>query len=183
MPPEITIEHMRRDLPFYGGKPIEIGTGETPRAKLAERAREKISRSSGQDFSNLSDTESLDIIQYLLFPNLSPWGGQAVPLVYRFRPNGDNPEQSIMEIMLLFAKAADGSHPPPVTMTTLGIDDSWDLAPGLGSAAVVTNQDTANLKRIQRGLRASKKPGVTLSNYQESRIRHFHKTLDAYMSH
>ena len=182
MPPAITIEHMRRDLPFYGGKPIEIGTGETPRAKLAERAREKISRSSGQDFSNLSDTESLDIIQYLLFPNLSPWGGQAVPLVYRFRPNGDNPEQSIMEIMLLFAKAADGSHPPPVAMTLLGIDDSWDLAPGLGSAAVVTNQDTANLKRIQRGLRASKKPGVTLSNYQESRIRHFHKTLDEYMS-
>ena len=157
-------------------------SGSLPRAKLAERAREKISRSSGQDFSQLSDTESLDIIQCLLFPNLSPWGGQAVPLVYRFRPYGDNPEQSIMEIMLLFAKATNGSHPPPVAMTTLGLDDSWDLAPGLGSAAVVTNQDTANLKRIQRGLRAAKKIGVTLPNYQESRIRHFHQTLDAYMS-
>ena len=54
--------------------------------------------------------------------------------------------------------------------------------PGIGSAADVTDQDTDNLKRIQRGIRATKKPGVTLSQYQESRIRHFHRTLDAYMA-
>ena len=40
-----------------------------------------------------------------------PWGGQALPLTYRFRPNGDDPETSIMEIMFLFAKGPDGSHP------------------------------------------------------------------------
>jgi hypothetical protein len=56
------------------------------------------------------------------------------------------------------------------------------LIPGIGSAADVTDQDTDNLKRIQRGIRASKKPGVTLSVYQESRIRHFHQTLDQYMA-
>ena len=43
-------------------------------------------------------------------------------------------------------------------------------------------RDAENLKRIQRGIRASKKPGATLSVYQESRIRHFHKTLEAYMA-
>ena len=52
----------------------------------------------------------------------------------------------------------------------------------MGSAADVTDQDTENLKRIQRGIRASKKAGATLSIYQESRIRHFHKTLEAYMA-
>ena len=87
-----------------------------------------------------------------------------------------------MEIMFLFAKAADGSHPPPVKMTMLDINQSWGEAPGIGSAATVVDQDTENLRRSQRGLRASKKPGVTLSNYQESRIRHFHQTLDAYMA-
>jgi hypothetical protein len=35
--------------------------------------------------------------------------------------------------------------------------------------------------RIQKGLRTSRKPGVTLARYQESRIRHFHATLDSYM--
>ena len=178
----LTIKHIRRDVPFYGGAPIEAETTSEARAKLAQRAREKIGRASGRDLSALSDSESLDLIEYLLFPNMVPWGGQALPITYRFRPNGDDPETSIMEIMLLFAKAPDGSHPEPAAITHLGLDDPWSAAPELGSAAMVADQDTENLKRIQRGLRASRKPGVTLAHYQESRIRHFHETLDAYMA-
>jgi phenylpropionate dioxygenase-like ring-hydroxylating dioxygenase large terminal subunit len=180
--PETTIAEMRRDVPFFAGKPIEVGAGETARGKLAERARERISRSTGQDLSKLSDTESLDLIEYMLFPNMVPWGGQVLPITYRFRPNGDDPETSIMEIMFLFAKAPDGSHPTPAKMTMLGPDQKWSDAPELGSAAMVADQDTDNLMRIQKGLRASKKPGVTLARYQESRIRHYHQTLDDYMA-
>jgi Ring hydroxylating alpha subunit (catalytic domain) len=47
---------------------------------------------------------------------------------------------------------------------------------------MVADQDTDNLRRIQKGLKASRKPGVTLARYQESRIRHFHATLDAYLA-
>ncbi len=180
--PETTISHMRRDVPFYGGKPIDIGPGMTARAGLAERAREKIGRSSGRDMSGVSDSEALDLIEYMLFPNMVPWGGQSLPICYRFRPHGDNPERSIMEIMFLFAKAPDGSHPEPAKITWLSEDEPWSNAREMGSAAMVADQDTDNLKRIQRGLRASKKPGVTLARYQESRIRHFHETLDAYMA-
>ena len=179
--PERTIDEMRRDVPFFAGRPIDVGSGETARGKLAERAREKISRSIGRDMSSLSDTESLDLIEYMLFPNMVPWGGQALPITYRFRPNGDDPESSIMEIMFLFSKAPDGSHPAPATMTMLRADQNWADAPELGSAAMVADQDTDNLMRIQRGLRTSRKPGVTLAQYQESRIRHFHDTLDSYM--
>ena len=182
VPAETTIAHMRRDIPFYDGKPIEVGEGATARGQLAERARQKLSRSTGQDLSKLSDAESLDLIQYTLFPNMVPWGGQSLPLTYRFRPHGDNPEQSIMEIMLLFAKAPDGSHPPAAKTTFLDLDQTWSSAKELGSAGMVADQDTDNLKRIQRGLRASRKPGVTLADYQESRIRHFHRTLDEYMN-
>ena len=180
--PNRTIEEMRRDVPFFAGKPIELAEGDSARAKLAERAREKISRSIGSDMSSLSDTESLDLIEYMLFPNMVPWGGQALPICYRFRPNGDDPETSIMEIMFLFSKAPDGSHPTPADIRWLSADQNWSDAPELGSAAMVADQDTENLYRIQKGLRASKKPGVTLAQYQESRIRHFHATLDDYMS-
>ena len=180
--PERTIEEMRRDVPFFAGKPIEVAEGETARGKLAERAREKISRSTQLDMSTLSDTESLDLIEYMLFPNMVPWGGQALPITYRFRPNGDDPESSIMEIMFLFSKSPDGTHPAPATMTMLGPGQKWADAPELGSAAMVADQDTDNLMRIQKGLRASRKPGVTLAQYQESRIRHFHETLDTYMN-
>lgn len=182
VPPERVISEMRRDVPFFAGKPIEVGPGETARGKLAERARQKISRSIGRDMSGLSDTESLDLIEYMLFPNMVPWGGQALPITYRFRPNGDDPTTSLMEIMFLFSKAPDGSHPPPAPMTMLGPDQKWAEAPELGSAAMIVDQDTDNLMRIQRGLRASRKPGVTLARYQESRIRHFHATLDNYMA-
>ena len=180
--PAQTIEEMRRDVPFFAGRPIELGEGEAARGKLAERAREKIGRSSGTDMSGLSDAEALDLIEYLLFPNMVPWGGQALPIVYRFRPNGNDPDSHIMEIIFLFAKARDGSHPEPAKMRLLGPDQDWKDAPELGSAAMVADQDTDNLRRIQKGLKASKKSGVTLARYQESRIRHFHETLDAYMA-
>jgi len=182
LPYEVTIKHIRRDVPFYGGAPIEAKSASDARAKLAQRAREKIGRATGRDLSALSDSESLDLIEYLLFPNMVPWGGQALPITYRFRPYEDDPERSVMEIMLLFAKGADGRHPAPAEITWLGLDEPWSNAPELGSAAMVADQDTENLKRIQKGLRASKKPGVTLARYQESRIRHFHETLDAYMA-
>lgn len=132
--------------------------------------------------TNLSDSEALDLIEYLLFPNMVPWGGQALPICYRFRPYGDDPERCVMEIMLLFSKAEDGSHPPPAQIQWLREDQKWADAEGLGSAAMVADQDTNNLMRIQKGLRTTRKPGITLARYQESRIRHFHNTLDDYMA-
>ena len=39
----------------------------------------------------------------------------------------------------------------------------------------------ANLAHVQRGLRASVRPGVTFANYQEVKIRHFHDLLDRYL--
>ena len=78
---ERTIEEMRRDVPFFAGKPIEVAEGERARDGLARRARERISRATHLDLSELSDTESLDLIEYMLFPNMVPWGGQALPIV------------------------------------------------------------------------------------------------------
>jgi phenylpropionate dioxygenase-like ring-hydroxylating dioxygenase large terminal subunit len=181
-PQQAIVDAMRRDMSFYGSSEIVLKEGERARDRVAEHARQKYSKASGRDFSDLSTSEALDLIQYFLFPNLGPWAGMATPLVYRFRPHGDNPEECLMEIMMLFAKPEDGKHPPPPKPTIVGLDQSWGDVPGMGSAAEVADQDTENLKRIQRGIRASRKPGATMSVYQESRIRHFHKTLEAYMS-
>ncbi len=182
VPPETTIAHIRRDAPFFAGKPIELEDGETARAALAKRAREKFTKASGRDMSGISDTESLDLIEYMVFPNFSPWGGYSLPICYRFRPYGDDPNRSIMEIMYLFAKRPDGSHPEPAPIRWLGEDEPWSSAKEMGSGALLADQDTDNLMRIQRGLKTTRKPGVTLARYQESRIRHFHQTLDAYMA-
>lgn len=61
----------------------------------------------------------------------------------------------------------------------LGADQDYTAAPELGALVAVYNQDLSNLPRVQRGLKAMTKPGVTLANYQEIRIRQFHRDLDA----
>ena len=48
--------------------------------------------------------------------------------------------------------------------------------------AAVLDQDTDNFKRQWAGINASLKGAQTLANYQESRIRHFHDTLDRYLA-
>ncbi len=182
VPAEETIRKMQRDVPFHGGETIVPSDEHRTRDLLAARAREKLSASANADLSGLSTSECLDAIEYFLFPNLVPWGGQGVPICYRFRPNGNNPAESIMEIMLLFAKPDEGEAPPPADVTWLSIDQKWTDTPLLGGAGMVVDQDTDNLIRIQKGLKASRKGAVTLGRYQESRIRHFHETLEHYIS-
>ena len=86
-----------------------------------------------------------------------------------------------MEIMLLFAHPDEGPPPPPSPVVKLGLDDTWSDTAALGGAGMVVDQDTDNLVRIQRGLQANKRGKVTLAAYQESRIRHFHETLEQYL--
>ena len=58
-------------------------------------------------------------------------------------------------------------------------DAAEDMGEGL---ARVFDQDGSNLPQVQKGLKASKKGTITLGNYQEVRIRHFHQTLDKYLN-
>ncbi len=180
-PAKETVRQMQRDVSFHAGSTIEATDERGVREQFADNARKKLSKSANRDLSGLSNAEVLDVIEYFLFPNLVPWGGHGSPICYRFRPFENDPEKSIMEVMLLFAKADDGSHPPAAAPVHLGIDDKWADTPAMGSAGFVADQDTENLRRIQKGVRATRKPGVTLANYQESRIRHFHQTLDRYL--
>ena len=69
-------------------------------------------------------------------------------------------------------------HAPPMTFLTE--DQKWADSE-LGGLGFVLDQDTTNMAAVQEGLNATYKPGVTLANYQENRIRHFHQTLVTYL--
>jgi hypothetical protein len=71
--------------------------------------------------------------------------------------------------------------PPPAPMPLLGPDETFADAKELGDLGPFFNQDLGNMEWVQKGLRATRKPGVTLARYQESQIRHFHRTLDMYL--
>jgi phenylpropionate dioxygenase-like ring-hydroxylating dioxygenase large terminal subunit len=161
---------------------LRLPEGQTARAFLGEMSRQIFAQHASLDVSRATDSEMLDAIQYFVFPNFFPWGGYPLNIVYRFRPWRNEPEQALMEVMLLRPLPKDGTRPPPAKMRLLRDDERWTDAPELGVLAPVFEQDMNNMPWVQRGLRASRKAGVTLSVYQESRIRHLHRTLDAYLA-
>ena len=126
----------------------------------------------------MSDAELMDSIDYTVFPNFHPWGAFN-RIVYRFRPNGDDHRSAIMEV--LFLSPFKGERPAPAAIRRLGIDDPWTTATELGMLGKVFDQDVFNMAKVQRGLETTFKPGITLGNYQESKIRWMHDLLTTWV--
>jgi hypothetical protein len=153
---------------------VTVPEGDTARHASAEAARERWRSVVGDKVDTWSDAEFIDNLDYTLFPNFHPWGAYN-RIVYRFRPNGDNHRESIMEVLLL--APFKGERPMPAKTTFLGPDDSWTMAPELGMLAKIFEQDSFNMPKVQKGLEQTKKPGITLANYQESKVRWIHNLL------
>ena len=79
----------------------------------AKGGREGLAEMTGDDVSAISDSELNMFYEYFLFPNLVPWFGPlgySGDLCYRFRPNGNDPNSAIMEVMYLYPFGKKG-HP------------------------------------------------------------------------
>ena len=157
---------------------LEILEGETARSASARRAREQWRPTVGDSVDQWSDAEFMDSIDYTVFPNFHPWGAYN-RITYRFRPNGDDHRSSIMEVF--FLAPFRGERPPPAEMRMLDADEPWTNATELGMLAKVFQQDTFNMARVQTGLEATRKPGITLGNYMESKIRWLHHRLGEFI--
>lgn len=160
---------------------VVIPEGMTARQVTAAGAREQLRPVVGDFVDEMSDAEFVDSFYYTVFPNFHPWGAFN-RIMYRFRPNGDDHESSIMECLYLVPYDESQPKPPAAPITKLGPDDDWTLAEELGFLARVFNQDVFNLPKVQLGLKAMQKPGVSLAVYQETKIRHFHTILDEYLA-
>lgn len=161
--------------------PPAVPAGKTLRQIMAEPVRESFRPVLGDLMDNVSDAELLDSIYLTVFPNFHPWGSFN-QIVYRFRPNGDDPESCIMECMYLAPVAPGEPRPPAAPIHYLGPDDDWVDAPELGMLAKVFNQDVVNMPQMQKGLKTLKNPEIIFANYGETKPRHFHQLLDAWIA-
>ena len=76
----------------------------------------------------------------------------------------------------------NGPCPEPAAPFRLTESDSFTTVPGFDPIlGHVYDQDTNNLRAQQEGMRAARKKGETLLNYQEVRVRLMHQTLDKYL--
>lgn len=150
----------------------------TARQLFAQMARMQL-QGKVPSVTLLSDAEMSDSFYYTLFPNLHPWGAYN-RITYRFRPHGDDPDASIMEV--LYLAPFRGRRPAPAPVHWLDFDEPWTNAPELGTLARVFDQDTFNLAKVQQGLKSARHREATLAQYQETKLRHFHALLDRYVS-
>nr|WP_275403987.1 aromatic ring-hydroxylating dioxygenase subunit alpha [Pseudonocardia acidicola] len=143
------------------------------RSVIGAATRKKMHDSVGDFAEELSDTECVDTFFYTVFPNFHPWGAYN-RTCYRFRPHGDDPEQSVMECLVLSPFL--GERPEPARVRWLSLEESFVDAHDLGPLARVFFQDEYNIGWVQKGLHtmAQNKPGVTFGRYQETKIRHFY---------
>ncbi|MEM9621053.1 MAG: aromatic ring-hydroxylating dioxygenase subunit alpha [Pseudomonadota bacterium] len=159
----------------------EVPAEKNLRQVMAQPIRESFRKNLGDLMDSVSDAELLDSIYLTVFPNFHPWGSFN-QIVYRFRPNGDNPEECIMECLYMTPTPTDQPRPPAPAIHYLGPDDDWVEAPELGMLAKVFNQDVVNMPEVQKGLKTLKRPEVILANYGESKPRHFHQLLNEWIN-
>ena len=159
---------------------VIIPEGTTARAFAAQMLRNALSAETGRDYAHAGDAEMTDSMAYNVFPHMAFWAGMFSNLVYRFRPDGMNPEGAIMDIVVLKPAPKEGPRPEPAPIKHLDYDDPMSLADDELSPflANVFEQDVSNLVFIQKGLHASGTGVVDLSQYMEARIRRHHQLMD-----
>ena len=88
----------------------------------------------------------------------------------------------MFESLLLRKAPADGPQPDPAEPVRLNEAQSNAEAPGFDKILGETyHRETNNLRAQQERFKTSRKPGQTLLNYQEVRIRLLHQMLDRYL--
>lgn len=162
----------------------KVPAGRKARSVAAEHLRNTMGEEFGLDLSSVSDSEMMDSIEYHLFPNMFLFPGISLPMIYRFRPNGMDPDSAIFDLLFLRPLKPGEEQPEAPEPSKIDIETSYADAPGMAPwLGHIYDQDTGNLARQQKGFKASRgKLGQTLGNYQEIRVRKIHKTLDAYLN-
>lgn len=168
-------------VPEHNGTEFgKLREGETARQAFARISKDVFSKRLNMDVSGLADAELIDGTEYLLFPNILPWPSIVVPLFYRFRPKGNDPDWCIWETMLFMP--FEGERPPSCEITYVEQGKSFEDYGKMGALDKILQQDAEQLPLVQQGLKASATQKVELARYQEARIRHYHQTIDSYIS-
>jgi phenylpropionate dioxygenase-like ring-hydroxylating dioxygenase large terminal subunit len=166
----------------FGEGETQVPDGVTARIYAAEQARKALGAEDGHDYAACSDAEMVDALLYNVFPNMSFWAGYAPNLVYRWRPQGRDPEVGLMDVMILKRVPKTGPRPKPAPAHELDIDEPWSNATELGGLSGIFEQDMGNLPYVQEGLHASGNGLVHFGRYSEMRIRHLHHMIERYIA-
>jgi phenylpropionate dioxygenase-like ring-hydroxylating dioxygenase large terminal subunit len=157
----------------YGVDPEQFqGDGLEVRRGIQKHLREN-GEAMGYDFSELNDDQLTDDYHYMIFPNITFNTHCNSVMVFRQRPHPTDPNKMFYDVQ---------------NYSTVPKGEAWPERPahrqwkhGEESLGEVLDQDAANLPMVQSGMNSAGYRGLWIGD-QELRIRHFHKTLDDYLT-
>ena len=97
--------------------------------------------------THLSESLTLDSIEYFLFPNAFFFPGLSLPMVYRFRPDPESPDYCYFDLIFMRPRPSDGKAPDPPEVTTLDINESYSTVEGVGPLGKITTKIPQILQR------------------------------------
>ena len=165
------------------GTPLEAGD-RTARETMAEFWKNTLEAQTGADLSGLSISETIDGIQYQVFPNFLPWAGLSYPITYRFIPYRDDHTRCLFDIYAIYPTAKGTEVKPASATISLEAEkgDTFASVEALSYFGWAFDQDVALILRWQDGISTLPEEGIHMGAYQESRIRHYHEMLGRYIN-
>ena len=147
-----------------------------PGTLLAEYQQRRLAllEARGFDTSGFTPERITSAEDVYWFPNLvGPiYPGSAI--LFRVRPNGRDPHSAIKDIWVLeWPASADEWEMPERRFYPEWQAKDW---------GPISNQDYANLARVQAGMRSSACDTLRLNPVQESNIAHMHRVIDRYLA-
>lgn len=136
-------------------------------------------------YKRMNDEQLAHQYHYTFFPNATFTQKPEAAFVFRYRPHPTDPNRSYYDFFIL-VRNAPGTVVPPyehkvhrygeaLTYETV-FDGTFDPL-----LANVLRQDASNMDTMQRGVQSRGFRGMILCD-QEIRLRHFHQTIDRFIS-
>jgi len=112
-----------------------------------------------------------------LFPNLIILPQFCGALVYRVRPDGDNPDNCIFDVYSI-KRYAPGAEPPLKRIYYYEKDEYLKFGEEI---SIIQGQDFPNMAEVQQGLKSRGFEGCRPSPKQESAVYNLHRAIHSYL--
>lgn len=112
-----------------------------------------------------------------IFPNLIILPQFCGALVYRVRPDGDNPDHCIFEVYSL-QRYAPGAEPPLKRRYMWGPEEYKQFGE---EVSIIQHQDFANMSEVQQGMKSRGFPGCRPNPLQETAVYNLHRVIHRYL--
>jgi phenylpropionate dioxygenase-like ring-hydroxylating dioxygenase large terminal subunit len=146
---------------------------DVPSVQFFTDVRRKVGAAGGVDYSRIPDEDMLAAIDYCIYPNMVGPISAGNWILFRFRPNGNDPDTCLYDVMFLH-RFGDGEEVPKVEHEFYA---KWEDHDGWGPTI---GQDLSNMGHVQAGLHQTSFTALRL-NRQEAGVRNFEKFIDRYV--